>query len=95
MPNYIGQFKKGMKVGSETHMEFEVREMTTEDLLDAEMDAPASKPMNFSAALAARQLVRVGTFEGPFTLSMVRRLDPEDFHTLRESLNKVAELGEG
>jgi hypothetical protein len=31
MANYIGQFKKGMKVGKETHMDFELRQMTTED----------------------------------------------------------------
>ncbi|WP_025916140.1 phage tail assembly protein [Herminiimonas sp. CN] len=91
---YTGQFKKGMKVGKEIHMDFELREMTTADMLDAEMEVPASKVMNFSAALASLQLVRVGTYDGPFTLKMVRALEPDDFNALRDGLSEVASLGE-
>jgi phage FluMu protein gp41 len=53
MANYIGQFKKGMKVGKETHMDFELRQMTTEDMLDAEIEVPTGKPLNFAAASPA------------------------------------------
>lgn len=94
MATYIGQFKKGMKVGSETHKEFELREMTTEDMLNAELMADSGKPMNYNAAIASLQLVRVGTFDGPFTVKMVRSLAPADFHRLSDGLNKVAALGE-
>lgn len=94
MPNHIGQFKKGMKVGKESHMDFELREMATTDMLDAEMLVPAGKPLNFAAALASLQLVRVGSYDGPFTLKMVRALAPDDFNALREGLNEVAMLGE-
>lgn len=94
MATYIGQFKKGMKVGKEVHKEFELREMTTADMLDAELEVTAAKPMNFSAALASLQLVRVGDYDGPFTLKMVRALAPEDFNELRAGLDKVATLGE-
>lgn len=95
MSTYIGQFlKRGMKVGKDTHKEFELRQMTTADMLDAENEVSAAKPLNFSAALASLQLVRVGTYDGPFTLNMVRSLDPEDFNTLREALGEVAKLGE-
>lgn len=94
MATLIKQFKKGMKVGKETHKEFELRQMTTDDLLDAENEVSSAKPLNFSAALASLQLVRVGTYNGPFTLKMVRALDPEDFNILRESLGEVAALGE-
>lgn len=94
MPNFIGTFKKGMKIGSEVHMDFELREMTTADMLDAELLVPANKPANFAAALASVQLVRAGTHTGPFTLSMVRNLGPVDFNLLRQGLNEVAALGE-
>lgn len=94
MANFVGTFKRGMKIGKDVHMEFELRPMTTEDLLDAELEVPMGKPMNFNAALAALQLVRVGDFDGPFTINMVRKLDPVDFQILRESLGKVAALGE-
>lgn len=94
MATYTDKFTKGMKVGSELHMDFEVREMTTADMLDAEIEVSTSKPLNYTAALASLQLVRVGTYEGPFTLKMVRSLDPVDFNILRAALNKVAALGE-
>lgn len=96
MATYSGKFKKGMRIGSEVHMDFELREMSTEDMLEAELEFTAATPMNFKAALAARQLVRVGTYQGPFTTSMVRKgLNPVDFDILtREGLNGVAALGE-
>lgn len=94
MPNFTGKFKKGMKIGKELHMDFELREMTTADMLDAELEVSSGKPMNFGAALASLQLVRVGSYDGPFTLKMVRSLDVEDFNILRTGLDKVSELGE-
>lgn len=94
MATFIGEFKKGMKIGSSTYMDFELREMTTADLLDAELLAPSSKPMNFNAAMASLQLVRVGDYTGPFTLGMVRALHPKDYDALTAGLNEVAKLGE-
>lgn len=94
MANHTGQFKHGMKVGKDVHKDFELREMTTAIMLDAELMVPAGKPANFAAALASLQLVRVGSYEGPFTLGMVRSLSPDDFNALREGLNAVALLGE-
>lgn len=94
MPTFTGKFKKGMKVGKDAHMDFELREMTTADMLDAELLVPYGKPSNFAAALASVQLVRVGSYDGPFTLKMVRALSPDDFNTLRDGLNEVAMLGE-
>jgi phage FluMu protein gp41 len=94
MSTYIGKFKKGMKVGKDVHQEFEMREMTTIDMLEAEMLAPAHKVMNFSAALISMQLVRVGNYEGPFTLGMIKSLALDDFNALRDGLNEVAMLGE-
>lgn len=91
---FTGDFKKGMSVGKEIHMDFELRQMTTEDMLDAEMEASTATPMNFNVALIIRQLVRVGTYEGPFVASMVRKLDPKDFNLLSDALQKVAKLGE-
>jgi phage FluMu protein gp41 len=93
--NYIGTFpKKGMKVGSEAHKDFELRQMTTKDMLAAELEVSSAHPLNFSAQLATRQLVRVGTFTGPFVVSMVEGLDPVDFATLRNGLTEVSLLGE-
>jgi phage FluMu protein gp41 len=96
VPTYIGKFKKGMKIGAEVHKDYELREMTTEDMLEAELEFSTATPMNYSAALAARQLLRVGSYEGPFTTKMIKKLlDPVDFNILtKEGLNGVAALGE-
>lgn len=94
MATFTGEFKKGMKIGGSTYKDFELRQMTTADMLDAELVAPGNKPMNFNAALASLQLVRVGDYTGPFTLGMVRSLHPKDYDLLVDGLNEVAKLGE-
>ena len=94
MATFISEFKKGMKVGSKVYHQFELRQLTTGDLLDAEMMVPVSKPMNFNAALASLQLVRVDDYTGPFTLQMVRNLAPKDYDALVVGLEEVAKLGE-
>lgn len=76
-------------------MDFELRQMTTGDMLDAELEVSSVAQMNFKGQLALRQLVRIGDFEGPFTRKMLLSLKPVDFHTLLDGLSKVALLGEG
>jgi len=93
--NKAGSLKHGLKVGDETHMDFVLREPTTGDLLDAENDADVSKPLNYTAALLARQLVRIGSYEGPFTTSMIRRLHRVDFAMLMQAQREVDTAGEG
>lgn len=94
MATFTGEFKKGMKIGESTYMDFELREMTTDDMLEAELISPSNKPMNFNAAVASLQLVRVGDYNGPFTPKMVRSLHPKDYHLLVDGLSEVAKLGE-
>ncbi|MBF8179660.1 hypothetical protein [Herminiimonas contaminans] len=105
---FKGKLKKGLKVGKKTHMAFELRQMTTKDMLQAELEASTATPLNYSAELITLQLVSVGRFEGtgeeaayvaefegPFVVSMIHDLaDPSDFHALRDGLQKVAILGE-
>lgn len=94
-PNTLTKpFIKGMQIKDKTYMDFEVRQVTTEDILDAELDVSTSAPMNFQARLAAKQLIRVGDYTGPFTFKMVKSLDPKDFAALREALSEVQDLGE-
>jgi len=92
--NYTGQFKHGMQVGGQQRKDFELRQMTTEDMLDAELEIPAGAPLNFKAELASRQLVRVGDYTGKVTVKMVRKLHPTDFSILIAALQEVAKLGE-
>ena len=84
----------GLQIGDVVHKDFELREPTTGDLLDAEADSDLSKPLGFGAALLARQLVKIGTFEGPFTIGMIRRLHRRDFGILMAAQRELDRQGE-
>jgi phage FluMu protein gp41 len=96
----MGTLKAGFSIGDLAYTEFELREPTTADLLDAEDHAPAVKPLQYSAELLCRQLVRVTTangsreFRGPFTVAMIRKLPPADFWALRRAQQELDEAGE-
>lgn len=86
--------KHGFKVGEELLKDVVLREAGTGDLFDAERDAPYGNPLAYNGALMARQLVRAGTFQGPFTLGMIRKLKPVDYAILRSAQLELIELGE-
>lgn len=91
----LGPLRHGFTIGGVLHKDFQMRSVVVDDLLDAELETDVTKPLNFSAALLARQLVKVGNFEGPFTVGMIRRLKPIDWRLLRAAQSEVDELGEG
>lgn len=92
--NKTGTFKHGLKVGENVHKEFELRQATAGDYFDAEADCDPNRPITFRSALAARQLVRVGSFEGPFTLAMIGRLTPGDLQRLMQAREELEREGE-
>jgi phage FluMu protein gp41 len=89
-----GTLKYGLKVGDTVHRDFALREATTDDLIAAEEEAGPEKQIAFNAALIAIQLVRIGTFEGPFTPSMIRALKASDFWKLRTAQVELEAAGE-
>lgn len=95
MKNRIGQLKHGLKVGDAVQKEFEIRPMTTGDLYDAEDMAPPDKSIKFAHSLLCCQLVRIGTFNGPFTLDVMRKIKPSDIGLMQEVRLAMAEEGEG
>jgi phage FluMu protein gp41 len=90
----VGQIKHGFIIGGQAHKDFVLRESTVEDLLDAELLADVTKPLNFAAQLMVRQLEQVGGFDGPVTIGMIRKLKPADWRILRDAQTKVDALGE-
>lgn len=90
-----GTLRVGLSINGVLQSDFEMREATVDDLLDAELEADVTKPLNFNAQLMVRQLVRIGSFEGPFTVGMIRRLKPVDWRILRAAQSEVDDLGEG
>jgi phage FluMu protein gp41 len=89
-----GSLKHGLKIGDDVHREFEMQESITGDFFAAENEVSPEKTLTFSAALIARQLVRVGSYTGPFTHGMLGTLRTADFNTLRQAQTELDVLGE-
>jgi phage FluMu protein gp41 len=89
-----GRLKHGLKIGGEPQFDFEVREGDVADLFAAEDVVPVEKQLQFDAALLCQRLVRVGTFEGPFTVKMLGRLKTADFNALRRAMAEAGAAGE-
>lgn len=90
----VGKLHYGFKVKDVVHKDFAMRISTAGDMFDAEQSVPPARPLAFNAELMCRQLVRIGSFEGPFTLGMLRPLRPTDFSILRAAQLQAEELGE-
>ena len=90
----FGSLKIGFSISGVLHKDFSLREAIVDDLLSAEDEADVMKPLSFNAQLMVRQLVKVGTFEGPFTEGMIRRLKPADWRILRAAQTEIDNVGE-
>ncbi|GAB2182678.1 hypothetical protein DLREEDagrD3_29010 [Denitratisoma sp. agr-D3] len=89
-----GTLPIGLKVGETVHRDFEMREYDVGDLIDAEGEARAADVFSFAAALLTRQLTRVGSFDGPFTVGQLRKLKAADWATLRAAQQELEASGE-
>ncbi|MFZ5538130.1 MAG: hypothetical protein ACOY5V_00130 [Pseudomonadota bacterium] len=90
-----GTLKHGLKIGETVHREFVIREAVMDDYFGAETEATADRPITFRTALLARQLVRIGTFEGPFTLALLGKLHPRDVDRMLAARDALEREGEG
>lgn len=88
-----GELPHGLTDDGKTHKAFELRAATTGDMFDAEAVAAADKPLAYRGALIARQIVSLGTLEGPIDYDLIRRLQPEDFGRLITAQDEVERLG--
>lgn len=82
-------------VGAQVATDVEVRPALLEDLLEAEKEAhPGVSPTGFNVALACRQIVRAGTFTGPFTIGQFKAMRPANWYAIRDAVAEADELGE-
>lgn len=87
--------KFGLKVGENTYKTLTLRAATTGDILDAEDIAPIHKRQQYNAALILKTLESADDFKGPFSMGMLRKLEPCDFNALQEGMYALeAESGE-
>lgn len=89
-----GTLQRGLTIAGQVHKDFELREALAEDLFAAEAEVSADKPLGFRNALLARQLVRLGTYTGPFTPAMLGKLSTADFGVLTAKQTELDTLGE-
>ena len=91
--NVTGQFLHGIEIDGKAHTEFEIRPSTAGDLFDAEALIPMKQEMGFQAALASRQLVRVGELRAHIQFDRIRKLHPADLRILFDKQEEVEALG--
>ncbi|SIS87844.1 hypothetical protein [Neptunomonas antarctica] len=91
MSTITGTLTHGFKFKEKLQKTFEMSEVETAGaLFDAEIESGGlENQLAFNGALIARQLVRIGDCDGPFTLSQIRALTPGDFQVLREAQGKL------
>lgn len=94
MKTIKGTLLHGLKIDGVAHKEFELREASVGDIFDAENEADITRPLAFNGQMMLRQLVRIGTFEGPFTIGMLRSLKPADYRALRAKQMELESEGE-
>lgn len=89
---HTGKLIHGFEYQDMLQRDFEMREVTNVgELFDAEIEAGGiENQLAFNGALMARQLVRIGACEGPFTLEQIRRLKPADYQVLRAAQGKLS-----
>ncbi|WP_374279167.1 phage tail assembly protein [Azonexus sp.] len=93
MLTVTGKLPFGMKIGETTHQEFEIREPLVEDMVEAEKTVSPTDLHAFNLEMLARVTVRVGSFEGPFSVGMFRRLKRHDYNALVQGMMQADNLG--
>lgn len=91
----IKKLKKPWKVGGQEAVDIEVRGATMQDVCDAELRASPMHPNSFNIEIACLQIVRAGTFTGPFVPSHFKALPAVRFAEIRDAMQEADSLGEG
>jgi len=98
-------FAKPITIAGVNYTHFEMREATVDDMFDSEMELArigggTHTPLQFNGHMMVRQLKQVSndqgaTFEGPFTMNMLKNWEPRNYRVLRDAQIEVDLLGEG
>ena len=99
MGNVTVTLKKGFKVGEVVHLEAELREASSGDILDAMEESEklvmvptesggteptlVASPTLVGIHTLRRQIVRIGEYQGPMTLVEIKKLVPYDLNLLQ------------
>ncbi|AMM81375.1 hypothetical protein AW43_02805 [Pasteurella multocida subsp. multocida PMTB2.1] len=95
------RLKTGLMYGDEPQYDVVLRDLTTGDLIDAELAAErlmldkqgnpvlVASQVLFSYELLRRQIASIGKLQGPLSLAQLRSLTPEDLALINAALETV------
>ncbi|HEX5276488.1 MAG TPA: phage tail assembly protein [Fluviicoccus sp.] len=87
----------GLFIADKKYTSVTLREADVGDMIDAESDVGPGTIVAFSTAMMARQIVEVsgpdGTYSGPITIDMLRKLKPKDYRKLRDAQEELEQMG--
>lgn len=90
----IKQLKKPWKVGGQESTEIEVRPSTVDDTCEAEAHCSPARPNGFMVEMACRQVLRCGTFAGPFAPAHFKSMKSPKFDEICQAMREADQLGE-
>ena len=91
---------KGLTIGDEKHTEAEIREASAGDLIDATDESEKltltpdgyqliASPTAVGLNTLRRQIVRVGTYDGPLSMGELKKLSAVDISLLQEGAARL------
>ncbi|MGR6833583.1 phage tail assembly protein [Aliivibrio wodanis] len=95
--------KDGFKMGEETHFEVGLKELSSGDLIDAQMAAEKIVVQNgvavaytsdvmFGLEMLVRQVEYIGSFQGPLQIKELRKLSPGDLNELQKQTSLLDQM---
>ena len=97
-------FAKAITIAGVKYTHFEMREPTVDDMFNAELELSrigggAHTPLMFNGQMMTYQLVKVfneqgESFDGPFTMNLLKTWGPSNYGSLRSEQAEVDKLGE-
>lgn len=95
------RLKQGLMYGDEPQYDVKLRELTTGDLIDAELASErlmvdkqgtpvlVTSPVLFGYELLRRQIASIGKLQGPLSIAQLRSLSTEDMALINAALDTV------
>jgi phage FluMu protein gp41 len=96
---------KGLKIGDAVHTAAEIREATAGDMIEATEESErlvltpegnyvlVASPTLVGLNTLRRQIVKVGTYDGPLTLTEIKMLSGPDINLLQQKAAQLENAG--
>lgn len=97
------ELKDGFKVGDDIHTEVGLKELSSGDLIDAQMAAEKiiihdgtpvayTSDVLYGLEMLVRQIEYIGNVQGPFQIKELRKLSPGDLNEIQKQSSNLDKL---